>query len=273
MFSALRPNKISMNGSLFSSTGANKTSSIVRVVFLALFAVLVLSGCGGRTVVKPPSVLPAHVENMGYTVQVGAFSQLNNAVRLNESLEGRGYDAYYFRHTSGLYKVRFGNFSSFRQAQDKAAELKRLGIVDAFYIVPPGSYQAARGGKGGTLRDEIVRTARNYKGIPYRWGGTSAKTGFDCSGLAMAVYQLNGLNLPRTSRQQFKAGRPIARHQLRKGDLVFFATGKTRRVTHVGIYTGRGYFIHAPGKGKKIRTDKLTDSYYLSNYAGARTYL
>jgi hypothetical protein len=262
-----------MNKSLFLSMGANKTFRVVRVVFLALLAVLVLSGCGGRTVVKQPTAVPAHVENMGYTVQVGAFSQLNNAVRLNESLEGRGYDAYYFRHTSGLYKVRFGNFSSFRQAQDKAAELKRLGIVDAFYIVPPGSYPAARAGTGGTLRDEIVRTARTYKGIPYRWGGTSAKTGFDCSGLAMAVYQLNGLNLPRTSRQQFKAGTPIARHQLRKGDLVFFATGKTRKVTHVGIYTGRGYFIHAPGKGKKIRTDKLTDSYYLSNYAGARTYL
>ena len=253
--------------------GANKTFRVVRVVFLALLAVLVLSGCGGRTVVKQPTAVPAHVENMGYTVQVGAFSHLDNAVKLNESLERRGYDAYYFRHTSGLYKVRFGNFTSFRQAQNKADELKRSGLVDAFYIVPPGSYPAARGGKNGTLRDEIVRTARNYRGIPYRWGGVSAKTGFDCSGLAMAVYQLNGLNLPRTSRQQFKAGTPIARHQLRKGDLVFFATGKTRKVTHVGIYTGRGYFIHAPGKGKKIRTDKLTDSYYLSNYAGARTYL
>jgi hypothetical protein len=262
-----------MDKSLFLSMGANKTFRVIWLVFLAVLAALVLSACGGRTVVKPPSAVPSHVEHMGYTIQIGAFSHLDNAVKLNESLERRGYDAYYFRHTSGLYKVRFGNFTSFRKAQDKAAELKRSGLVDAFYIVPPGSYPSARVHKAGTLRDEIVRTARNYRGIPYRWGGTSAKTGFDCSGLAMAVYQLNGLNLPRTSRQQFKAGTPIARHQLRKGDLVFFATGKTRRITHVGIYTGRGYFIHAPGKGKKIRTDKLTDGYYLTNYAGARTYL
>lgn len=223
--------------------------------------------------VKPPSTGPGRVENMGYTIQIGAFSRLDNAVKLNRSLERRGYDAYYFRHVSGLYKVRFGNFTTLKAAKDKAAKLKGSGIIEASYIVPPSSYPAARGSKKGDLREEIVRTARNYKGIPYRWGGTSVKTGFDCSGLAMAVYQYNGLNLPRNSRQQFKAGTPIARHQMEKGDLVFFATGKTRRVTHVGIYTGRGYFIHAPGKGKKIRTDKLTDVYYLSKFVGARTYL
>jgi hypothetical protein len=253
--------------------GGNKTFRVVRLVFLAVLAMLVLSGCGGRTVVKQPSSSPGRVENMGYTIQIGAFSHLDNAVKLNRSLERRGYAAYYFRHSSGLYKVRFGNFSTLKTAKKKAAELKRSGIVDAFYIVPPGSYPAAREHKNSTLREEIVRSARNYRGIPYRWGGSSVKTGFDCSGLTMAVYQLNGLNLPRNSRQQFKAGTPIARHHLKKGDLVFFATGKTRRVTHVGIYTGRGYFIHAPGKGKKIRTDKLTDAYYLSNFVGARTYL
>jgi len=253
--------------------GGNKMFRVFRVVFLVVLAALVLTGCGGRTVVQPPSSSAGRVKNMGYTVQVGAFSRLDNAVRLNGSLERKGYDAYYFRHTSGLYKVRFGNFTTLKAAKVNAAKLKRSGIIEAFYIVPPGSYPAVRGRNNGRLREEIVRSASNYKGIPYRWGGSSVKTGFDCSGLTMAVYQLNGLNLPRNSRQQFKAGTPIARHQLKKGDLVFFATGKTRRVTHVGIYTGRGYFIHAPGKGKKIRSNKLTDDYYLSNFVGARTYL
>ncbi|MBN2298609.1 MAG: C40 family peptidase [Deltaproteobacteria bacterium] len=210
---------------------------------------------------------------MGYAIQIGAFKHLSNAEKLTHDLEQKGCEAYYFRHSSGIYKVRSGNYSAYTAAKSQAQQLKSSGIIDSFYIVPPSSYPVAKRADDKSLREEIVLTARNYKGIPYRWGGTSVRTGFDCSGLAMAVYRLNGLNLPRTSREQFKAGRSISRLQLKKGDLVFFATGNTRKVTHVGIYTGRGRFIHAPGKGKKIRTDKLTDDYYLSTYAGARSFL
>ena len=244
----------------------------IRFAALLLCIVIMLTGCAGKTVVAPcPG--PGRVENMGYTIQMGAFKNLDNAVRLTHSIEQRGFDAYYFRHSSGLYKVRFGNFPTFTQAKNKAAELTRSGVVSTVYIVPPDAYPTTKSSGNKSLRDKIVQTARTYRGIPYRWGGTSTRTGFDCSGLVMAVYRLNGLNLPRTSRQQFKAGSPIPRHRLKKGDLVFFATGKTRQVTHVGIYTGRGRFIHAPGKGKKIRTDMLTSEYYLSNYVGARTFL
>lgn len=243
-----------------------------------LFAALLLcipvfvAGCAGKTVVAPATGY-GHAQSMGYTIQMGAFKNLDNAVKLTGSIEDRGFDAYYFRHSSGLYKVRFGNFRSFTDAKNKASELKNSGVIDNYYIVPPDSYLAVTGSGQKNLRESLVRTALTYRGIPYQWGGTSAKTGFDCSGLAMAVYRLNGLDLPRTSRQQFRAGSPIPRYRLEKGDLVFFATGRTRQVTHVGIYTGNGRFIHAPGKGKKIRTDKLSEGYYLDSYVGARTYL
>jgi cell wall-associated NlpC family hydrolase len=64
------------------------------------------------------------------------------------------------------------------------------------------------------LRGEIVKTARSFIGLPYLWGGSSPESGFDCSGLAMAVYHLNGLDLPRSSREQFESGSPVERDEL-----------------------------------------------------------
>jgi cell wall-associated NlpC family hydrolase len=113
----------------------------------------------------------------------------------------------------------------------------------------------------------------NYIGVSYKWGGESSDEGFDCSGLTMTVYQLNGLDLPRTSRQQWKAGTAVARNELLRGDLVFFATAGGRRVSHVGVYTGENKFIHAPGKSKRIRLTSLSKSYYRSRFVGARRYI
>jgi cell wall-associated NlpC family hydrolase len=68
-------------------------------------------------------------------------------------------------------------------------------------------------------------------------------------------------------------GTPVERERLQKGDLVFFATGERGRVSHVGIYTGKGTFIHAPGKDKKIRAESLFSRYFQNRFIGARTYL
>ena len=88
----------------------------------------------------------------------------------------------------------------------------------------------------------------------------------------MTVYRLNGLELPRSARAQFGAGTPVSRSAARQGDLVFFATGRGGRVSHVGIYTGGGEFIHAPGRGKTIRTASLDSAYFRARYKGARRY-
>jgi hypothetical protein len=88
-----------------------------------------------------------------------------------------------------------------------------------------------------------------------------------------AVYHLNGLDLPRSSRQQWKSGRPVKHSQLAKGDLVFFATLGGTRVSHVGIYTGSGKFLHAPRRGRKITISSLSSTYYKTRYLGARSYL
>ncbi|UCE23022.1 MAG: C40 family peptidase [Candidatus Aminicenantes bacterium] len=212
---------------------------------------------------------------MGYAIQVGAFSAVDNAIKLNKSLRRKGLNAYYFAHPSGLYKVRFGDFRTKKAAEKKAKRLVKAGIIDEYYIVAPEEYAVAQEKKFGKqyLRSEIVATAKRFLGIPYAWGGASPSEGFDCSGLTMTVYRINGLNLPHSSRAQYKTGTPVSKSRLRKGDLVFFATRRGRRVSHVGIYTGNNQFIHAPGNNKRVQTESLSNSYFRENYVGARTYL
>ena len=212
---------------------------------------------------------------MGHTIQVGAFSNMNNAVRFAEKLRTKDINAYHFRHDTGLYKVRFGNYNSRKHARNKAENLKSTGMIEDYYIVGPEDFPAFswQTGDNEHLRNDIVKTAKLYLGVPYRWGGESPRTGFDCSGLTMVVYRLNGLDLPRSSGQQWQAGKPIKRGQLAKGDLVFFATSGGRKVSHVGIYAGNSQFLHAPGRGRNIRISTLSSTYYKSRYLGARSYL
>jgi len=213
------------------------------------------------------------LERMGFSTQVGAFSNLDNAVRLEQLLEARGIDAYYFRHESGLYKVRFGNHPDYRSARNEAEELQSQGLIDRFFIVIPEDYAAARIARDGRgdLRAELVSTARRFIGVPYLWGGED-RQGFDCSGLTMVCYRLNGLNLPRNSRSQYRAGRQVSKSQLKNGDLVFFATQGGSRITHVGMYIGGGQFIHAPRTGKTVRVASLSNSFFSRTYVGARSY-
>ncbi len=222
-----------------------------------------------------PAQTPSPLQALGYTIQVGAFSQPDNAFRLQEKLQSQGIDAYHFLHESGLYKVRFGDHASYATARAEAESLRGKSLIDAFFIVAPEEHTAARIGRTGQgdLRHELVFTAHRYLGIPYRWGGTTVKEGFDCSGLTLVVYRLNGLNLPRVSRDQFSSGRPVEKSDLKKGDLVFFATNGGKRVSHVGIYIGNGNFIHAPRKGKTVRIASLSAPFFKKTYMGGRTFL
>jgi hypothetical protein len=277
------------------TTATSQLSKFYPSLFALLLAVLVLTACStpqrqGSKIKTVPSEDPISsllkdtplvsgkivpLEKMGYSIQVGAFANLDNAVRLERLLESRGIDAYYFRHESGLYKVRFGNHGTYKPARAEAEQLQAQGLIDTFFIVFPEDYAAARikqSGKGN-LRDELVNTAKRFIGIPYRWGGTTARNGFDCSGLTMVSYRLNGLNLPRVSRSQFKAGKWVAKKNLQRGDLVFFATKGGTRVTHVGMYVGSGNFIHAPRTGKNVRIEKLSNSFFAKTYMGGRSYL
>lgn len=254
-----------------------QTKALLSFV-LALLVVGSAPGCAPKAPPPPAPGVPesvAEIAETGYAIQLGAFSVLRNAVRLAAFLRQKGEDAYYFRHESGLYKVRLGDFPTRRAALVRARSLVEEGLVDVYYVVGPEDYALARSRISGTgmLREEIVRTARGFIGMPYQWGGSSPEEGFDCSGLAKAAYQMNGLNIPRSSRGQFDKGRSVALEDIKKGDLVFFSIQRGRKISHVGIYAGDGTFIHAPGSGKHIRVDALSNSYFQRHCAGARTFL
>ena len=252
-----------------SCSTENKRHNVNGLIGLLAFIFIgfLVSGCA-RAPVKPPRkpIPKAPLGSIHYIIQAGAFSNIENAVRFTEKLRHRGIDAYHFLHHSGLYKVRFGNFPSRTAAVNRAQYLLSTGLIDDFYIVTPKKYATA------DTRDNIVQTAHNFIGVPYRWGGESVEEGFDCSGFTMTVYKLNGLDLPRSSRAQWQKGVPVSRSRLQKGDLVFFRTTKSKRISHVGIYAGNGRFIHAPGRGDHVQSASLDNRYFKTRFTGAKTY-
>lgn len=117
---------------------------------------------------------------------------------------------------------------------------------------------------------QMVDTALSYLGVPYRFGGMSPRTGFDCSGLVNHVFRKAfGLSLPRSAREIARAGAAVARGDLKPGDLVFFNTrGFTN--SHVGIYLGDSKFVHAPNSRGRVRIDDMDNTYYRTRFNGAR---
>lgn len=116
----------------------------------------------------------------------------------------------------------------------------------------------------------LVVNAMDLLGVPYKRGGNSAESGFDCSGFVVSVYKQSiGLLLPRKAEQQAAATQKIDKTDLQPGDLVFFNTMR-RAFSHVGIYVGNGKFIHAPKPGAEVRVESMGGSYWQRRFDGAR---
>ncbi|KNC94078.1 C40 family peptidase [Trabulsiella odontotermitis] len=110
-------------------------------------------------------------------------------------------------------------------------------------------------------------------GKPYRWGGTSPRTGFDCSGLVYYAYKdLINIRIPRTANEMYhlRDARPVNRSELETGDLVFFRTRGRGTADHVGVYVGNGKFIQSPRSGRDIQVTSLSEDYWTRHYVGAR---
>ena len=117
---------------------------------------------------------------------------------------------------------------------------------------------------------ELALRALSHVGVPYRYGGSSPQTGFDCSGFVQYVYKSGaGLLLPRNTEALSALGSPVAMTELEAGDLVFFDTLK-RPYSHVGIYLGSARFIHAPATGGYVELVDLRSEYWRTRFNGAR---
>lgn len=142
----------------------------------------------------------------------------------------------------------------------------------AFFLIATscGSAKKARERK----IDAVIQKARSYTGTPYKWGGTT-RSGMDCSGLLINSFKTIDYSIPRTSAEQSKIGKKVRMDDLKKGDLVFFATGKKKRkVTHVGLVTAvRGpekiTFIHASSSLGVTETNLYSD-YYVKRFRYGR---
>jgi cell wall-associated NlpC family hydrolase len=127
----------------------------------------------------------------------------------------------------------------------------------------------------GRVRDtasDLVLSAMNFLGVPYRRGGSSPEQGFDCSGFTRHIFERSvGLVLPRRADQQAnEAGLlDVKRDELKPGDLVFFNTMR-RAFSHVGIYVGDGKFIHSPRTGGQVRVEDMREAYWAKRFNGAR---
>ncbi len=162
-------------------------------------------------------------------------------------------------------------------ASDTVPLLDRSTLVAGDLSRLLASYDLTRTGvvaheeEGGKIQS-LLKRALTLMGTPYRWGGTSPDSGFDCSGLVGYVFQTAlGIELPRVSREMAaKADAELIknREDLKQGDLVFF--GPKGRVNHVGIYVGEGRFLHSPSRGKDVRVDSLTTGYWGNRFLQAR---
>ncbi|MGH8122345.1 MAG: C40 family peptidase [Rudaea sp.] len=134
---------------------------------------------------------------------------------------------------------------------------------------PPGYTLPAH--KGEVAANDILFRAIGLVGTPYRWGGNTPQSGFDCSGLIVFVFrEVAGVSLPRTVQEMYALDfADVPRDRLQGGDLVFFHTAG-RSVSHIGIYVGQDRFVHAPNEGGTVRLDHLSNPYWDRHYAGAR---
>ena len=239
------------------------------------------------------SAAPADgLSRIGYSIQVGAFAEVKNAERLTNALQAKGVEAFYFKKENGVYAVRFGDFPKKDTARKAADKLAGEKIIDKYYIAPPlcvtlpdkPEKTIGKPDKKPKKSEECVipkgdrdmgliaaKTAERFVGIPYRWGGNNVIDGMDCSGFVRAVFNLCGVNIPRTSGEQFQAGQGIDKADLREGDVVFFGDS-AGKINHVGIYVGDSKFVHAPRRGDDIKVSRVDESYFEKRFVGARRY-
>jgi len=210
----------------------------------------------------------------------------------------KGEKAYIVGINNGWYKVIYGSNVCYvrsdyldltetpyeNQSSSKSPKFyrggKSLGIEPSASALNGNSSSNTSSGNTGSTGsvssakvtgEQIVAKAKQYLGVPYKYGGTSP-SGFDCSGFVYYVYRNLGINISRTQTVMYSQGKPISKSDLKPGDLVFFQNTYKAGLSHVGIYVGNGQFIHAPQSGKVVSYANLNSDYYTSHYYGAARY-
>jgi cell wall-associated NlpC family hydrolase len=169
------------------------------------------------------------------------------------------------------------SFSSYTQAAPKENSDQLISVADlqlAYQLLVLNQSNATQQRQFQKQQNKLTQRAtliaKKQLKIRYRWGGTSPKKGFDCSGLIQYSFKKANISLPRTAASQYKETKRISLSELQSGDLIFFHTRRRKqvKVNHVGIYLGNNQFIHAPRRGKTVTIAKL-NSYWKKKVVGA----
>ena len=156
------------------------------------------------------------------------------------------------------------------EKESKAVETRQESATQAQAGLPPDETQKTDSEASATpLR--LVQAGFQFLGVRYRFGG-SGKSGIDCSGLVKTLFSKFNIELPRSSREQYKQGQKVSRDELKMGDLVFFSSGGSQP-THVGIYIGDDKILHAARKAKQVIVSDINKIWYRMRYLGARRVL
>ena len=123
---------------------------------------------------------------------------------------------------------------------------------------------------GASLGSNVAHTASTQIGKRYRSGGISPQSGFDCSGLVFWAYQQHGIQVPRVTTGQVKAGTAISRSRLLPGDILVFREPSAPNKLHTGIYTGNDNFVHSPASGSSVRIDNLNATHWRNAFISGR---
>ena len=148
-------------------------------------------------------------------------------------------------------------------------QLMVLFLLLSLFLVPKDLvFGEESNSSSQTVRYKLVKMARTFLGLPYRWGGMSERRGVDCSGLVKVLFAKLHVELPRSSREQIQSGKEISLDQLETGDLVFFSN-QGEIPTHVGVYLGNDQFLHAEQKAGRVIITNLKDPWYAKRFLGA----
>ncbi|MBX3118824.1 MAG: C40 family peptidase [Fimbriimonadaceae bacterium] len=176
-------------------------------------------------------------------------------------------------HLNGWYKLKFphGTVGWVRGDMMKSISATQVASSTKKMLSKPRVVAQSSGKAGGAYASAspLIKTATSMLGTRYRYGAMS-RSATDCSGFTTQVFAKHGIKIPRTSREQSKIGTAVSKSALKAGDLVFFHTGRSSRINHVGIYMGGGKFIHSSSGKGSVRIDSINDGYYSRKYVTAR---
>ena len=214
-----------------------------------------------------------------YTVKIGVFSEKKTKQEILKDLPKPIKKLpMHEKEVTGKYHYSIGTFYNYEAAIPILKLTKPVYpssyITETTKIVTKISTKTKKKTKKkkikGKQRKYVLKATEKYIGTPYCFGGKGPNC-YDCSGLVSAVYKEAGITLPNGTKAQYKAKNLKKVRKPKPGDLLFFCCTYRKGVSHVGIYKGDGVFIHAPGKGKKVKEGNVYSKYWKGKFLGART--